>query len=168
MSAHRRTADVDFTKRLTHITHLAPARMHTGTIDSLYDVIMGQAFHCELHPDEVSARREILSAAVFLLVPLSLDAITSLLGMDSLEVQVVLAPFQSVIHVPNADTSSVTIFHTSFLDFIVDPSRCEKNFGLDRAEGHRSLAVQCLRCLKSDPQTQHFPSGYEHNALARL
>ena len=139
--------DVDFRKRLAHITRLTPARMNTGTIDSLYNDIMVQAFHCELQPDEVSARREILSAAVFLLVPLSLDAITSLSGRDILEAHVALAPFRSVIHVPNADTSPVTIFHASFPDFIVDPSRCKKNFGLDRSDGHRLLAVQCLRCL---------------------
>ena len=138
--------DVDFRKRLAHITRLTPAKMNMGTIDSLYNDIMGQAFHCELQPDEVSARHKILSAAMFLLVPLSLDAITSLSGMDILEAQVALAPFRSVIHVPNADTSPVIIFHASFPDFIVDPSRC-KNFGLDRSNGHRLLAVQCLRCL---------------------
>ena len=121
--------------------------MNTGIIDLLYNDIMGQAFHCELQPDEVSARRETLSAVVFLVVPLSLDAIASLLGMDSLEAQVALAPFQSLIHVPTADTNPITIFHASFPDFIVDPSRCKKNFRLDRSDGHRSLAVQCLRCL---------------------
>ena len=144
--------DVDFRKRLDHITHLTPARMNTGIIDSLYNDIMRQAFHHELQADEVSARRETLSAVVFLLVPLSLDAITSLLDMDNLEAQVTLAPFQSVIHVPTADSSPVTIFHTSFPDFIVDPSRCEKDFMLDRSHGHRMLTVQCLRCLNRFPK----------------
>ena len=139
--------DVDCRKRLAHITRLTPARMNTGIIDSLYNDIMKQAFHCELQPDEISARRETLSAIVFLLVPLSLDAITSLSGMDSLEGQVALAPFQSVIHVPPANISSVTIFHTSFTDFIINPSRCEERFRLDQSEGNRMLTVQCLRCL---------------------
>ena len=139
--------DVDFRKRLAHITRLTPARMDTAIIDSLYNDIMRQAFDCELQTDEVSVRRETLSAIVFLLVPLSLDAITSLSGMDRLEAQIALAPFQSVIHVPTADTSPVTLFHASFPNLIVDPSRCEKHFRLDRSDGHQSLAVQCLRCL---------------------
>ena len=139
--------DVDFRKRLAHITRLTPARMNTGIIDSLYNDIMRQAFHCELQPDEVSARRETLSAVIFPFVPLSLDAITSLSGMDRLEVQVALAPFRSVIHVPAADISPVTIFHASFPDFIVNPSRCEEPFRLDRSGGHRMLTIQCLRCL---------------------
>ena len=138
--------NVDFRKRLAHITRLTPARMNTGIIDSLYNDIMRQAF-CELQPDEVSARRKILSALVFLLDPLSLEGITSLLGMDSLEVRFALVPFQSVIHVPTADTSSVTLFHASFPDFIVNPFRCEELFRLDPLEGHQMLTVQCLRCL---------------------
>ena len=139
--------DVDFRKRLAHITRLTPARMNTGIIDSLYNDIMRQAFHRELQSDEVSARRETLSAVVFPFVPLSLDAITSLSGMDRLEVQVALAPFRSVIHVPAADINPVTIFHASFPDFIVNPSRCEEPFRLDRFGGHRMLTVQCLQCL---------------------
>ena len=136
--------NVDFRKRLAHITRRIPARMNTGIIDSLYNDIMWQAFY-GLQPDEVSVRREALSVVVFLLVPLSLEAIASLSGMDSLEVQLALAPFQSVIHVPTANISPVSIFHASFPDFIVDPSRCEEP--LDQSEGHRMLTVQCLRCL---------------------
>ena len=139
--------DVDFRKRLGHITRLTPARMNTGVIDSLYNDIIRQVFHCELQPDEVSVRLKTLSTVVFLLVPLSLDAITSLSGMDNLAARVVLAPFQSVIHVPTVDTSPVTIFHASFPDFIVDSSRCKEPFRLDQSEGHRMLTVQCLGCL---------------------
>ena len=140
------TPNVDFRKRLAHITRLTPARMNTGIIDSLYNDIMRKAF-CELQPDEFSVRRETLSAVVFLLVPLSLEAITSLLGMDRVEAQLALAPFQSVIHMPTADTSPVTIFHASFPNFIVNPSRCEERFRLEQSEGNLMLTVQCLRCL---------------------
>ena len=142
--------DVDFRKRLAHITRLTPARMNTRIIDSLYNDVMRQAFHCELQADEVSARRETLSAVVFLFVPLSLEAITSLSDMDRLEGQVALAPFQSVIHVPAA--GPVTIFHASFPDFIVNASRCEEPFRLDESEGHQMLTVQCLRCLNRSPE----------------
>ena len=139
--------EVDFRARLQYITRLTPARMQTGVIDSLYNEVMRQAFHCELEPEEVSQRHTTLSAVVFVLVPLSLDAIACLSGMDSLQAQMALSPFRSVIQMPTADTSPVTIFHASFPDFIVDPSRCEKDFRLDHSDGHRSLAVQCLRCL---------------------
>ena len=138
--------DVDFRKRLKDITRLTPARMQTGVIDSLYNEIMRQAFHYELKPEEVSQRHKTLSAVVFVLVPLSLDAIACLSGMDSLQAQVALSPFRSVIQMPTANTSPVTIFHASFPDFIVDPSRCEKHH-MDVSEGHQKLAVKCLRWL---------------------
>ena len=167
--------DVDFRERLAHITHLTPARMKTGIIDSLYNDIMRQALDCDLQPDEVSARRKTLSAVVFLLVPLSRDAITTLLGMDSLQAQFALAPFRSVMHVPpTADISPVTIFHASFPDFIINPSRCEEPFRLDQSEGHRMLTVQCLQCLNqslkrniSNPSTNMtVSSSHESNAIS--
>ena len=139
---------VDFRERLTHITRLTPAMMLTGVIDSLYNDIMREAFRSPLAPKDISRRHEILSAVVFLTVPLSMDAIACLLSIDSLQAQFALEPFRSVIHVPpTADISPVTIFHTSFSDFIVNPSRCEEPFRLDESEGHRMLTVQCLRCL---------------------
>ena len=163
--------NVDFRKRLAHITHLTPARMNTGIIDSLYNDIMRQAF-CELQPDEVSARCKTPSAVVFLLVPLSLEAIASLSGMDRLEAQVALTPFQSVIHMPTDDTSPVTIFHASFPDFIVNPSRCEEPFSLDQSEGNLMLSVQCLRCLNQSLKrniwnldTNMTVPSQEHNAI---
>ena len=140
--------DIDFRKRLTDVTRLTPATMQTD-IDSLYNIIMEQAFHSELEPREVTPRRETLSTAVFLLVPLCMDGIASLLSMDSFQTRVALSPFRSVIHVPASDTSPVSIFHTSFRDFIVHPSRCEK-FSLNSSEGHRMLTVHCLRCLNRD------------------
>ena len=138
--------DVDFRERLTHITRLTPARMETGVIDSLYNDIMRQVFRSP--SEDISRRHKILSAVVFLVVPLSMDAIACLLSMDSLQAQFALAPFRSVIHVPpTADISPVTIFHASFPDFIINPFRCEEPFRLDQSEGHRMLTVQCLQCL---------------------
>ena len=140
--------DVDFRKRLTGITCLTPARMETGILDSLYNEIMRQAFCSQLKPEEVPWRRKVLSTVVFLVVPLSVEAIGSLFSMDSLQAWFALAPFRSVIHVPPvANISPVTIFHASFPDFIVDPSRCEETFRLDQSEGHQMLTVQCLRWL---------------------
>ena len=138
---------VDFRERLTHITRLTPARMQMGDLVSLYNDIMRQAFHSQLEPEEVSRSRRVLSAVVFLMVPLSMDAIASLLSMDSLQAQFALAPFRSVIHVPAVNIGLVTIFHASFPNFIVNPSRCEESFRLNQSEGNRMLTVQCLWCL---------------------
>jgi hypothetical protein len=136
---------VDFKNRLTHIIHL-PSKKQTEAIDVLYSDIMAQAFHCELEPYEEPLIGQMLSAVVFLQVPLSVDAITSLLNMDRSLGSNFLEPFRPVIHLPAA--GSVSIFHASFHDFVVTPSRCEKHH-LNVFEGHRMLAVQSLQCLNS-------------------
>ena len=139
--------DGDFGMRLAYITRLTPGRIDTEVIDSLYNDIMERAFHRKLLDAEVSARREIVSTVIFPLVPLSMNTIASLLSMAVSQPWTHLAPFRSVIHVPTADTSPINIFHTSFPDFIVDPSRCKEPFRLDQSEGNRMLTVRCLRCL---------------------
>ena len=139
--------DGEFGTRLDHITRLTPGRMDTEVIDSLYNDIMEKAFYRKLIDAEESARREIVSTVIFLVVPLSMNTIASLLNMAGSRPRTHLAPFRSVIHVPTTDTSPVTIFHASFPDFIVDPSRCKESFRLDQSEGNRMLTVQCLWCL---------------------
>jgi hypothetical protein len=135
---------VDFQSRLTHIIRLEPSKKQTKAIDVLYNDIMAQAFHCDLEDYEVSSMREMLAAVMFSQAPLPLDAIASLLNMDNSRAPGFLEPFRSVIHVPAA--SPVSIFHASFPDFIVNPSRCEMN-ALDVSQSHRMLAVKCLNCL---------------------
>jgi hypothetical protein len=134
---------VDFKNRLTHIIRL-PSKKQTEAIDVLYNDIMVQAFHCELESYEEPLIRQMLAAVVFLQVPLSLDVIASLLNMDRSLVPNFLEPFLPVIHVPAV--GPVSIFHASFRDFIVEPSRCEKH-SLDIFDGHRMLAIKCLQCL---------------------
>ena len=88
--------DGELRRRLAYITRPTPGGMYTEAIDSLYNGVMKKAFH-KLIPDEVSARREIVSTVIFLLVPLSMNSIASLLSMDSSQPRTHLAPFQSVI-----------------------------------------------------------------------
>jgi nucleoside-triphosphatase THEP1 len=139
-------SNVDFKERLSQMARLKPSKIQTRALDLLYNEVMAQAFSGNQEPREVSSRRETLSAVVFLQVALSMGAITSLLGMESHKARIALGPFHSVIHVPDADNSAVSIFHASFQDFIVDQSRCTTHV-LDIFEGHQMLTVKCLRLL---------------------
>ena len=146
---------LDCRKRLTNMAYVKQSsKMQTGGLDSLYNEIMRQAFH-ELEPDEVSLRRDTLSAAVFLLTPLSIGAIAALMDMYNYQVRAALASFSSVIHVPAADNHPVSIFHASFRDFIIEQSRCKEHF-LDTPKGHQSLAAQCLWYLNTSLHCNSF------------
>ena len=162
--------DVDFRERLKHITRLTPARMQTGVIDSFYNEIVRQASHCELEPEEVSRRHMTLCRHILV------DTLVSgrhcklvRYGHPSSSGRTV--PIRSVIQMPTAGTSPVTIFHSSFPDFIVDPSRCEKHH-LDVSEGHQKLAVKCLQWLNQAfernlyPLDRHMTRSFSHEPNA--
>jgi hypothetical protein len=88
----------------------------------------------------------VLATVVFMQAPLAMDAIAALSNMDTFGARIMLESFHSVIDVPATEHSPVTMFHTSFCDFIVNPSRCRMH-SLDVFEGHRMLTVKCLQCL---------------------
>jgi hypothetical protein len=97
---------------------LEPSKNQMNAIDVLYNGIVAQAFRPELESYEVTSMREALAAVVFLQASLSLDAIASLLNMDSSRAAGFLEPFRSVIHEPSA--GPVSVFHDSFPDLIVN------------------------------------------------
>ena len=76
--------------------------------------------------------------------------IAPLLMTDNYETRIALAPFCSVIYVSTSDHIPISIFHASFGEFIVHPSRCERHF-LDASRGHQMLAIKCLRYLNQFP-----------------
>ena len=115
------------------------------TIDGLYEHILDQA--CESRDEsEVIAMRQLVSMIVFLRNPLTIQAISSLSGIDA---RLYLPPLTSVIHVPTHEEAAITPFHASFPDFITDPMRCLRKHDppfcvLVAAEGHEMLALNCL------------------------
>ena len=116
------------------------------TINGLYEHILDQA--CESKDEsEVILMRQLVSMIVFLRNPLPILAISSLSEIDA---HLYLSPLTSVIHVPTHEEATVTPFHASFPDFLIDPARCshkrDPQFGvLVASEGHEMLAVKCLK-----------------------
>ena len=100
--------------RLTTIVRPGRASvLQASTIDSLYSMIMDQAFD-KLEYEECISRREVLASVVVLQAPLSMAGIASLLDIRIHQAEVDLSPFHSVIHVPSANDGHVSIFHASF------------------------------------------------------
>ena len=117
----------------------------TSTIDGLYEHILDQA--CEsMEESEVIPMRQLVLMIVFLRNPLTIQAISSLSDMDA---HLYLSPLTSVIHIPTDKKDIVTLFHTSFPDFVTDPTRCLHKHDppfcvLVASEGHEMLALKCL------------------------
>ena len=139
--------DVNSQQRLTKIARPGPASvLQSNTIDSLYGMIMDQAFD-KLEDGESIWRQEVLASVVLFQTPLSIAGITSLLGIPNDQAEADLSPFHSVIHVPSTVNGHVSIFHASFREYIVDPARYGHRHGVNAPKGHEILTVKCLQFL---------------------
>jgi hypothetical protein len=135
-------------KRVENILHSSsPTGIQTASIDALYRQIINNALN-EKEEDEWEARQQVLTTIVCLREPLSLSAISGLLGEDSENLETSLADFHSVIDIPTSLEAPVLIFHASFPDYMTDISRSAPHT-LDVPKHHARLALQCIRCMNS-------------------
>ena len=134
-----------YRSRLSAMAH-RDMKSVSKTIDGLYEHILDQA--CESKDEtEVIPMRQLVSMIVFLQNPLSIQAISSLSGIDA---NLYLSPLTSVIHLPSDRGAAVTPFHASFADFLTDPARCSRKLdppfcALVASDGHEMLALKCLK-----------------------
>jgi len=58
---------------------------------------------------------------------------------------------RSVLYVPEGADSVVTVIHTSFRDFLIDPTRCTNaEFQIKEEEGHERLFHGCIAVMERD------------------
>ncbi|KAL0062246.1 hypothetical protein AAF712_010876 [Marasmius tenuissimus] len=114
-------------------------------LDCLYQTILSS------HPDHcllIPVLAAILLIPPFLKTP-SLykpsihDFIELLLGLSPGKVNIILSAMHSVLDIGDKE---ITVFHTSFTDFIYDPSRSGQ-FHIDKVVQRDTLAVKWLRAL---------------------
>ncbi|KAG4436715.1 hypothetical protein IFR05_007798 [Cadophora sp. M221] len=101
--------------------------------------------------------RKLLETIVVLGDPLSVKALTVLLGEETqdLSQQIVnfrLQRLRSVLQIPDRETSPVRIFHLSFRDFLLDDKKRDENgakywFSVDEQEAHSKIARKCLELM---------------------
>ena len=89
----------------------------------------------------------ILSAVVLVTNPLSMSAITMLMGFHHNQVQHALDSIQSLVIVPEDPDCPIQPFHKSFSDFITDPTRCRDARFHISPNYHTRLVLQCLKLL---------------------
>ena len=136
--------------RLLSLTTGSESNSFQASLDDLYGRILDHA--CRLmEKQEISFMRNLTSLVVFLQNPLPIKAITSLSGTEKTAHRVLdcLSRLKSVIHVPDQEDATVTLFHASFFDFVTTPTRCTPErspsfHALVASEGHHQLALKCL------------------------
>ncbi|KAG8751753.1 hypothetical protein FRC14_007632 [Serendipita sp. 396] len=97
--------------------------------------------------------KEVLGLIVAARDHLSIQSIASLLFSDDgaeseSRVSAALSPLRSVLSVPNDENEGVRVIHTSFLDFLTDPTRLGETYYHNPFECHRNLATNCLYLME--------------------
>ncbi|KAJ8075930.1 hypothetical protein PM082_021562 [Marasmius tenuissimus] len=111
-----------------------------STLDELYHMILSLTSN---HERLLSVLGAILTLPSY--APPSPDFIELLLELPPGEVDLTLRSMHSVLKIGGGDTP-ISVYHTSFTDFLYDPSRSQQ-FYIDRAARHDVLACQWLRTL---------------------
>ena len=116
------------------------------TLDSLYMSILQEAFGNDL-PEHDPIIRSILGAVILAANPLSPFEIAALLGLDPTGVFPQLSSLQSLL-ILQGNNSPVQVFHKSFPDFIIDPTRCNnERFYISPPTHHLELLLGCLKLM---------------------
>lgn len=122
-----------------------------SNLDATYLPVLDQLLTdlCDSDKDEVLRLfKHLVGPIVLLESPLSVSGLASLLGISQADIDSHLDLLHSVLNVPLSPSSPVRLFHLSFRDFLIDPSKRGKNpFWIDEKEAHKQLAADCIRLM---------------------
>ena len=106
--------------------------------------------------DRILDFKRVVGTIVLLYDPLTASALAHLLDSGIGDIDRVLRPLHSVLNIPRAPdgkmdcTTSITLFHLSFRDFLVYSALEKENkFWTDANETHRTIGKHCIRLLES-------------------
>ena len=140
-------------ERLSLITTLPESTVEEGKsgVDQLYTQILQQAFS-SVHPGNNQRYLQfqtVVGAVLLLFDPLPIMDLSDLLGCSTQYIHNATRSLHSLLLVPGTIEEPVQIFHKSFPDFIMDPSRCEDNkFVVEPAAHHAEILLACLGLME--------------------
>ncbi|KAL6795534.1 hypothetical protein J3E68DRAFT_450434 [Trichoderma sp. SZMC 28012] len=130
-----------------------------GHVEDLYRSILAQIMDkIPIHArDKFTAEfQKIVGSIILLASPLSVSALSDLIGFRKSEIYSKLNPLSSVLDVQSADTP-IKLFHLSYRDFLLDENSFVGENGMScrglRIEEpivHRWLAERCVQLLSTD------------------
>ena len=139
------------TKRLNQIISLPESTSHEEGfgIDLLYTQVLEQAVDdMDVDNEELQSNfRTIVGAVLLMFNPLSMKALSDLLR-DS-DISTTLCSLHSLLLVPDTMKDPILIFHKSFPDFLMDPTRCkDPRFLVKPTVHHAEITLSCLNLMK--------------------
>ena len=91
----------------------------------------------------------MVGAVLLLFNPLSIKDLSDLLGCSTQHIKNATQSLHSLLCVPGSAEEPIRIFHKSFPDFIMDPTRCEdRKFVVKPIAHHAEILLACLRLME--------------------
>ncbi|KAK1220515.1 hypothetical protein PQX77_016715 [Marasmius sp. AFHP31] len=152
---------------LNYIPEDCSSQSSLAALDSLYRVILS----VNPHRDRMLSILAAILILPFYDVPSSPEFIELLFELPAGDVDTILWSLHSVLNIQGGD-AAISVYHTSFVDFLHDPSRSGE-FHIDRAAHHSALARQWLcvlaRQIKIIPNIILDPGSvsYEHQYISQ-
>ena len=139
-------------ERLALVTSLPQNTTKEGRsgVDHIYIKVLESAFN-DTEADNAqrySRFRAVVGTILLIANPLSIKALSELLGYHPSHIRTTLRSLHSLLLVPDSMEDPIRIFHKSFPDFLMDPERCEdKRFYVDPAVHHVEILLSCLKLM---------------------
>jgi len=138
------------TEQLDRIISLPQNTTHEGRsgIDLLYTQVLEQAIDdTDADAKEMySHLRTTVGAVLLVLNPLSMTALSDLLGVSN--ISATLHSLHSLLLVPEGIEDPIRPFHKSFPDFLMDPTRCKDvRFFVEPAVHHAEVLLSCINLM---------------------
>ncbi|RYO00688.1 putative WD repeat-containing protein, partial [Alternaria tenuissima] len=121
-------------------------------LDEIYTIVLTSSMRGEYTEAESQTLheqfRQVVGPVVTMQDPLSVVKLAELLRKDVATLRRTLANLQSVLDVPDADSSAIRLLHPSFRDFLLSPSRCSNpQFRIDERTVHGEMHKHCLEVM---------------------
>ncbi|KIM32666.1 hypothetical protein M408DRAFT_184821 [Serendipita vermifera MAFF 305830] len=142
----------------------------TGDMATLYSFILTSFFP---DPSEtlIESFRSVLGTVILAKIPLSVTSIINLFSLKPTTMERICNGLQAVMD----SRETPRIQHQSFVDFLIDPSKCPSAFLIDRKRETQLLTIACLRTMKNvlrfnicDLETSYFRNSDIPNIAARV
>lgn len=92
--------------------------------------------------------RAIVGSIVVLARPLSVPSLAKVLNLSKRTIEQHLGVLHSVLSVPKSSDAPVRLFHLSFRDFLLAPTKEDENpFWVSETETHNTMAGNCFRVM---------------------
>lgn len=143
----------------------------TKDIDEMYKFVLKQAI-TDRSSDSIyliPLFQLVVGSVITMPEALSLRNLATLLREPCGSIRIMLKNLKSVLVVPEDDDSQVSIFHLSFGDFLVNPSRCDdENLLIDEKEANKTLFHRCMDVLREQGSLRRNICNIPHPGTAAV